>query len=68
MSDAQKGKKHSLEQNEKFRISKSKIILNLETGIFYIGLKEASDSVNIKIYKLRYMLSNSNKKSSFIYV
>ena len=68
MSEAQKGKKHSLEQNEKFRISKSKVILNQETGIFYIGLKEASDSVNIKIYKLRYMLSNSNKKSPFIYV
>lgn len=66
MSEAQKGKKHSLEQNEKFRISKSKIILNIETGIFYIGLKEASDSVNIKIYKLR-LLANKIK-SPFTYV
>ena len=39
----------------KLSYSKRKIILNVENGIFYYGIKEAADSLNIS-------LSNLSKK------
>ena len=46
-----------------------KIILNLETGIFYIGINEASESVNIKYGTLKSQLNGKNpNKTSLIYV
>jgi hypothetical protein len=56
-------KTHSEENLEKM----SKTILNIETGIFYTGVIEASFVSNIKYSYLRGMLNgNSKNKTSFI--
>ena len=47
----------------------SKIILNKETGVFYFGLKEASDSINMKKQTLHVNITRNKKnKTNFIYV
>lgn len=58
MSEAKKGKLSNV---------KKKLILNIETGIFYFGAKEAAESINITTIKL-YNYLNSKNKTSFIYV
>ena len=55
MSISQKNKIVSKETRLKMGISQKKIILNVENGIFYYGIKEAADSLNIS-------LSNLSKK------
>lgn len=77
------GKKYSIERINKAKNNRlplsaeaknkmgpeKKLILNTETGIFYIGLIEASMSINMKKGTLWAMLSNKNKnKTSLIYV
>ena len=65
MSISSKGKKKSKETIKE----RYKIILNLETGIFYYGQKEASESICIKIGKLNACLNGYNpNKTPFIYV
>ena len=64
ISEYQKGKIISYET----KLKMSKIILNTETGIYYFGAKEASESINIKLHTLRKKLSGILKnKTSLIY-
>lgn len=47
----------------------SKIILNTETGIFYFGIKEASESCNVAYNSLKKIMCGERKnKTSFVYV
>lgn len=71
ISDNTKGLKRSLEYKEKFKeLRKNKywksrgvMLLDLETGIFYDTIKEASQALNIKNSTLVYQIkNNSNKK------
>jgi len=65
MSSWQIGKKHSQETKNKI----SKLILNTETGIFYYGSKEASETININRGTLiSYLTKKRKNKTSFIYV
>ncbi len=82
LSISNTGKKQSPEQIEK-RVSKlrghkfnvgkknkAKIILNTETGIFYIGTKEAADTANLNNRSLMNMLNPNHhhkNKTAFIY-
>jgi len=82
MSIAKKGKKHSEEhilkmsearkgrkQSEEHKKNKCKIILNVETGIFYFGNKEASESININKTTLNsYLNGYTPNKTSLIYI
>ena len=76
ISEAQKGerspnfgKKYSKETKLKMSEAKSKIILNLETGIFYIGINEAAESVNTNRSTLQNQLQGrSSNKTSLIYI
>jgi hypothetical protein len=64
-----KGKKQTNEHIEKNRLKISRIILNLETGIFYYGAREAAESININPNTLRGYLNGRRKnKTSFILV
>ena len=66
------GRKHSKET--KIKISEANmnngiLTLNIETGIYYVTLKEAAKSINIKPYKLRMYLKGYIKNiTSFIYI
>jgi hypothetical protein len=54
---------------KKRALSKSKIILNIETGIFYLGIKEAADSINMNVNTLRGQLNGTNSnRSNLVYV
>lgn len=68
------GKKHTTES--KIAIGKAsigrnldsikKIILNKDTGVFYLGYKEAAFSINITPHRLRHMMKgNCNNKFDF---
>jgi len=65
-----KGKKLSEKHKAILLENKLKIILNIETGIFYLGLKEVSDSCGIPKGRLANHLNGTNKinKTNFIYV
>lgn len=79
-SISHKGKRLSEEQKKKISLSnkgkvrpydtkKKKIILNLETGIFYLGLSEVSSVSDYSIKDLSRKLNGSRKNNtSFIYV
>jgi predicted GIY-YIG superfamily endonuclease len=63
------GKKLSVEQKEKIANSLKRIVLNTETGIYYNGLKDAANSVNINLNTLRGMMAGYRpNKTNFIYV
>lgn len=75
MSNAKKGNKHNLgkkySEEHKIKISegRKKIILNIETGIFYFGVKEASEIININIWTLHgYLNGQRLNKTNLIYV
>ena len=58
------GKNHSEESKQKM----SKIVLNTETGIFYTGVKRASESIGMRDGKLRIRLLGYTKNNTpFIY-
>jgi group I intron endonuclease len=64
-----KGKVRSKDARKKMSESKSKLILNTENGIFYLGLKEAALSLNVNWNTLSWWLSGFGKnKTSLIYV
>jgi group I intron endonuclease len=70
-----KGNKYSLgyKQSEETKMKKllrsCKIILNLETGIYYFGIREASNTLNIKYSTLTAKLNGRCKNNTyFIYV
>lgn len=46
LSNTGKKRNYTIEQKEAFKMSGSKIILNIENGIFYYGLRDASISCN----------------------
>ena len=70
ISLACKGKKLSERHKAILLENKLKIILNIETGIFYLGLKEASNSCEIPKGRLANNLNGTNKinRTNFIYV
>jgi group I intron endonuclease len=70
MSNAQKGRKHKDETKQKMSINnnKIKIILDLNTGVFYFGTKEAAIYNSINRHTLKNMLNGSKKnKTSLVY-
>jgi group I intron endonuclease len=67
ISEFNTGKKHSEESKRKMSESNNKIILNTETGIFYLGCEEAAITINITRIKL-YNYLNRKNTTPFIYV
>lgn len=70
MSKSQTGRRHSEETIEKMRLSnkRSRLVLNVETGIYYYNIVEAAISLNISKTYLTNMLSGYRKNiTSFIY-
>lgn len=75
MSDRMSGENHRQwgvpigdYQKEKIREKNSKIVLNIETGIFYDSAKEVSLILNVPYSTVRYWLNKEGKnKTSFIY-
>lgn len=68
----QTGRKHSLEHRQKVSLNnaknKAKIVLDLQSGVFYESAKEVSDLYNIKHSTLRAMLNGTNKnKTNYTY-
>lgn len=60
---------HSKESRIKSSESRKKIILNIETGIFYIGVEDAAISMNMNMITLRSKLNGSRKNDTqFLYV
>lgn len=69
ISESNKGKIISEETKNKMSESQKKLILNTQTGIFYLGAKEASESINIKINTLRKKLNGILiNETSLIYI
>lgn len=70
MSISQKGRKHTKETLLKMSYSNknTKIVLNLETGIFYFGTREASIYNCVNRHHLKNQLNgNKNNKTSMAY-
>jgi group I intron endonuclease len=69
ISNSKKGKKMSKDAKINMSEAKKKIILNTETGVFYNGIKEASESININHSTLQNNLIGKRKnKTSLVYV
>ena len=75
MSNSKKGNKHNLNklhsEETKRKISKArkKVILDTETGIFYLGVGEASKIVNVNLWTLHgYLNGQRPNKTSLVYV
>lgn len=68
ISIANKGRVKSKHTCKKISETKSKLILNTENGIFYLGIKEAAASLNINYKTLGWWLCGLGKnKTSLIY-
>lgn len=70
MSKSQYGRKHTPETIAKMteKNKNLKIVLNIETGIFYNGTKEAALSMNMNRHTLKNKLNNSKRNNtSFTY-
>jgi group I intron endonuclease len=68
ISLANKGRIFSKESIENISNSQKKIILNLETGIFYLGRKEAAYSISINVNTLNnHLIGKTKNKTPFIY-
>lgn len=61
-----KNGKRSKETKSKMSKSRNKIILNTETGIFYFGSKEASESVNINTSTFKNYLNGKAKNKTYL--
>lgn len=78
MSISQTGRTHSEKtklkmsisaKNSEYSIQRRKVILDLMTGIFYIGVEEASQAYNIRKSVLKcYLNGKSKNKTNLIYV
>lgn len=69
ISIANTGKKKSLVDRQGISNRKKKLILNIETGIFYNGISEACKSVSLRYATLRAMLLGYNSNyTNLIYV
>ncbi len=63
------GKKRTAESKELMGLKKRALILNLETGVFYEGVKSASFVIGLKPNTLKCKLNGQNKNNTnFIYV
>jgi len=63
------GKKITYEHKLKLSLSKQKLILNTNTGIFYFGLKEVSELINTDTTTIgRKLRGKMKNNTSFIYV
>lgn len=61
-------KPKSIEHRLNISIGKGKIVLNLETGIYYHGTRDASESCNIKKDTLKAQLNGArSNRTKFIY-
>lgn len=68
-SNAKLGKKLSYKQKINSTESRKKIILNTQTGIFYLGNNDAAESININRMTLyNYLIGKRKNKTPFIYV
>jgi group I intron endonuclease len=70
MAISQAGRTHSEDTKLKMREKSpyTKVILNLETGIYYTGTREAADSRNMNFHTLMNMLrGNKRNKTSLVY-
>ncbi len=66
------GRKHSQETKDKMKLKniekgRTKLILNLETGIFYFTAQEAGESINKNKGYIYNRLNSVSNKTSFIY-
>ena len=69
MSESNKGMKFSKESIHKRSESRKKLIINTQTGIFYLGLKEAANSISINSRTLSgYLIGHYKNKTPSIYV
>lgn len=71
MSKSQLGRKHHSNTKDKMRLNNqnTKIVLNLNTGVFYHGTKEASESLGINRYTLKNKLNGQKQNNTpFVYV
>ena len=59
MSESQKGNPKSEEARRNMSVAKSKVILNTMNGVFYKGVQEAADSINVKYGYLYSRLSGT---------
>jgi len=66
MSKRMKGRKINRDVVDRVALSKSKIILNTQTGIFYFGILDASKSINFTKSKLSEMLLGRTKNKTFL--
>lgn len=60
ISKALKNKPKTAEHNRKVSEAHKSIILNTQTGIYYLGIKEGADSVGLSHSAVRAMLANQN--------
>ena len=68
-SKVHKGKKISQREIDAMRLANSKIVLDTETGIFYLNTKEVADTFNINSGSLSNMLAGFRKnKTKFVRV
>ena len=68
ISIANKGRIKSIDTCKKISETKSKLILNTENGIFYLGIKEAATALDINYKTLGWWLCGLGKnKTSLIY-
>lgn len=71
MAISQSGRTHGLQTKEKMRLSSHLIkwVLSLETGIYYLGVREAGVAHGYKEKHLRGMLNGKNRnRTSLVYV
>jgi group I intron endonuclease len=69
MGKWQKGKSKSKDWIEKISESRKKIIMDIQTGVFYIGIKDACKSIDMKKSTLASKLNGTNKNNTnLIYV
>lgn len=68
MSISGKGRKSSFETKEKQKLSNKnlKIVLNLETGIYYYGTGEASLAMNMNRNTLKNKLNGGKKNNTYL--
>lgn len=68
-AESKKGYKHSEETKRKIAEKRSKLLLDVSTGIFYLNTLEASESLCIKAVTLQAMMCGRNKnRTALIYV
>ena len=69
MSECRKGKTHSKCTKLKMSESRKKVILNTQTGIFYLGIEDAANSINTNYNTLcAKLIGTKHNQTYLIYV